>query len=138
MGHSNCCLRLKLPIICVIVLLLSLIIFEASAFSITASIGRPYQGRLINGVPFPNQFQGYTLRDPERSYATPEAIGTVLDAIDAVREQYPDTCDLYFGDFSHPRRRVDQHAPIPSKWTRCGLGNVRQRQPASRHLCSHE
>jgi LysM repeat protein/murein endopeptidase len=101
MGPSNCCLRLKLPIICVIVLLFSLIIFEVSAFSITASIGRPYQGRLINGIPFPNQFQGYTLRDPERSYATPEAIGALLDAIDAVQEQYPDTCNLYFGDFSH-------------------------------------
>jgi LysM repeat protein/murein endopeptidase len=100
MGPSSCCLRLKLPIIFVIVLLFSLIIFEVSAFSITTSIGRPYQGRLISGIPFPSQFQGYTLRDPERSYATPEAIGTVLDAIDAVREQYPDTCDLYFGDFS--------------------------------------
>jgi len=100
MGPSSSCLRLKLPIICIIVLLFSLIFFEVSAFSITASIGRPYQGRLINGIPFPTQFQGYYLRDPERSYTTPEAIGTVLDALDAVREQYPDTCDLYIGDFS--------------------------------------
>jgi LysM repeat protein/murein endopeptidase len=101
MGPSRSCLGLKLPITCIFILLFSLILFESSGFSITASIGRPYQGRLTNGIPFPNQFQGYTLRDPERSYATPEAIGTVLDAIDAVQEQYPGTCDLYFGDFSH-------------------------------------
>jgi LysM repeat protein/murein endopeptidase len=100
MGLFNSCLRLKLPITYLLFLLFSLILFESSSFSFTASIGRPYQGRLTNGIPFPSQFQGYTLRDPERSYATPEAIGTVLDAIDAVREQYPDTCELYFGDFS--------------------------------------
>ena len=100
MGLSNSCLRLKLPITCILILLFSSVLFESSSFSFTASVGRPYQGRLINGIPFPGQFQGYSLRDPERSYATPELIGTVLDAIDAVREQYPDTCELYFGDFS--------------------------------------
>jgi LysM repeat protein/murein endopeptidase len=102
MGLYSFYSRLKLPIIFIFILLFSLIISEVFAFSITASIGRPYQGRLINGIPFPSQFQGYTLRDPERSYATPEAIGAVLDAVEAVREQYPDTCNLYFGDFSRP------------------------------------
>ena len=102
MGLSNYCLRLKLPIIFVIILSVSSIFLPSPVFSFTASIGRPYQGRLINGIPFPSQFQGYTLRDPERSYATPEAIGVILDAIDAVREQHPETCDLYFGDFSRP------------------------------------
>jgi LysM repeat protein/murein endopeptidase len=102
MGCFNSCLRLKLPFICLVALLLSLTLLATSAFTITASIGRPYHGRLQNGVPFPTQFQGYYLRDPERSYATPEAIGTVLDAIDAVRAQNPDTCDLFIGDFSRP------------------------------------
>jgi LysM repeat protein/murein endopeptidase len=102
MGCFNSCLRLKLPFICLVALLLSLTLLATSAFTITASIGRPYHGRLQNGIPFPTQFQGYYVRDPERSYATPEAVGTVLDAIDAVRAQNPDTCDLFIGDFSRP------------------------------------
>ncbi len=102
MGRFNSCSMLKLPITCSIVLSLSLILLETPAFSITASIGRPYHGRLVDGIPFPTQFQGYYLRDQDRAYATPEAIGTVLDAIDAVRAQYPDTCDLFIGDFSRP------------------------------------
>lgn len=100
MGRFDSCLNMKLPFICLTALLLSTIILLPPAFPFTASIGRPYQGRLINGVPFPTQFPGYYLRDPDRSYATPEAIGTVLDAIDAVREKYPDTCNLFIGDFS--------------------------------------
>jgi len=67
---------------------------------VTASVGQPYHGRLVNGVPFPNQFQGYTLRDQERSYTTPEVVGAVLDAVERVREQHPGTCDLFVGDFS--------------------------------------
>ena len=100
MGQFNSCLKLKLPLTCFTVLVLSTVFFLTPAFTFTASSGRPYQGRLTNGVPFPNQLQGYYLRDQERAYATPEAIGTVLDAIDAVREKYPDTCDLFIGDFS--------------------------------------
>lgn len=100
MGKIGSCLRLKLPFTCLTVFLLTVVLFETPALTFTASVGRPYQGRLINGVPFPTQFPGYYLRDQERAYATPEAIATVLDAIDAVRERYPDTCDLFIGDFS--------------------------------------
>jgi LysM repeat protein/murein endopeptidase len=82
--------------------LFSLTLLASTASTFTASVGRPYHGCLQNGIPFPTQFQGYYLRDQERSYATPEAIGTVLDAIDAVRAQHPDTCDLFIGDFSRP------------------------------------
>lgn len=100
MGKSGSCLKLKLPFISLTLFVISLVFFETPAFTLTASIGRPYQGRLIDGVPFPSQFPGYLLRDQERSYATPEAIATVLDAIDAVRERHPDTCDILIGDFS--------------------------------------
>jgi LysM repeat protein/murein endopeptidase len=100
MGKVGSRLKLKLPFTCLAALVLSVALFETPALTFTASIGRPYQGRLINGIPFPNQLPGYYLRDQERCYATPEAIGTVLDAIDAVRERYPDTCDLFIGDFS--------------------------------------
>jgi LysM repeat protein len=51
-------------------------------------------------VVFPNQFPGYHLRDESRSYTTPEVVGALLDAIEAVRTQFPDTCDLFLGDFS--------------------------------------
>jgi hypothetical protein len=40
------------------------------------------------------------VREEGRTYTTPEVIGAVLDAIDAVREKFPDTCDIYLGDFS--------------------------------------
>ena len=100
MRKIDSCLNLKLPFTCLTVLLLTVTLFETPAFTLTASVGRPYQGRLVNGVPFPSQFPGDHVRDQERAYATPEAISTVLDAIDAVRERYPDTCDLFIGDFS--------------------------------------
>jgi LysM repeat protein/murein endopeptidase len=102
MRKIDSCLNLKLPFTCLAALLLTVTLLETPAFTLTASVGRPYQGRLVNGVPFPTQFPGYFVRDQERAYATPEAIGAVLDAIDAVRERYPDTCDLYIGDFSRP------------------------------------
>ena len=90
MGRFKSCPMLKPPFTCSIVFSLSLMLLETPVFTITASIGRPHHGRLVDGIPFPTQFQGYYLRDQERAYATPEAIGTVLDAIDTVRAQYPD------------------------------------------------
>ncbi len=73
-----------------------------SSHALTLSIGEPYRGRLVNGVPFPTDMGGYMVRDPERAYATPELIGSLLDAIDSVREKYPNTVDLFIGDFSAP------------------------------------
>ncbi|MEJ5364526.1 MAG: penicillin-insensitive murein endopeptidase [Desulfosoma sp.] len=73
-----------------------------STHALTLSIGEPYRGRLVNGVPFPTDMGGYIVRDPDRAYATPELIGSLLDAIDSVREKYPNTVDLFIGDFSAP------------------------------------
>ena len=75
----------------------------AFAYKITRSIGFPWNGRLENGVPFPRMFSGYILRSKEHTYTTPELIGALLDAIQGVRRDFPDTCDLYIGDFSKPR-----------------------------------
>ena len=69
---------------------------------VTASIGRPNRGRLINGIPFPQGLGGYKLRSVRRSYTSPEVIGGVLAAIFTVKEKYPNTCDLKLGDFSLP------------------------------------
>ena len=74
--------------------------FIQTCQALTISYGHPYQGHLENGVVFPNQFQGYHLRDESRSYTTPEVAGALLDAIEAVRKQFPDTCDLFLGDFT--------------------------------------
>ncbi|WP_244084979.1 penicillin-insensitive murein endopeptidase [Desulforhabdus sp. TSK] len=73
-----------------------------SAQALTASLGQPYHGRLVEGIPFPRQFEGYQLRDEDRTYTTPEVIGALLDALDAVQAEYPSAPDLYFGDFSKP------------------------------------
>jgi LysM repeat protein len=80
--------------------IVSSLILTHNCHAITASYGHPYQGHLENGVVFPNQFPGYHLRDESRSYTTPEVVGALLDAIEAVRAQFPDTCDLFIGDFS--------------------------------------
>jgi LysM repeat protein/murein endopeptidase len=81
-------------------LIVSSLILAHKCEAITSSYGHPYQGHLENGVVFPNQFPGYHLRDESRSYTTPEVVGALLDAIEAVRTQFPDTCDLFIGDFS--------------------------------------
>ncbi|MFZ2446786.1 MAG: penicillin-insensitive murein endopeptidase [Syntrophobacteraceae bacterium] len=80
--------------------IVSSVILIKQSQALTASYGQPYHGRLENGVQFPNQFPGYHLRDGNRSYTTPEVVGALLDAIEAVRVQFPDTCDLFIGDFS--------------------------------------
>jgi LysM repeat protein len=82
------------------VFVFSSLTFIQTCQALTVSYGRPYQGRLDNGVVFPDQFPGYHLRDESRSYTTPEVVGALLDAIEAVRTQFPGTCDLFIADFT--------------------------------------
>ncbi len=82
---------------------LPLNLLASDAPHITASVGKPNRGRLINGIRFPQGLGGYKLRSVNRSYTTPEVIGGVLAAIFTVKEKYPGTCDLRLGDFSLPR-----------------------------------
>ncbi|MEM2056650.1 MAG: penicillin-insensitive murein endopeptidase [Thermoproteota archaeon] len=85
------------------VIILALTVFPAYAGDVvTKSIGHPFNGRLENGIPFPRWFEGYTLRELEKTYTTPEVIGALLHAISAVRKEFPNTYDLYLGDFSKP------------------------------------
>lgn len=100
MGRIDSCLRWRIISSCFVVFTLSLVFFTEPLQAITAAIGQPYHGRLVNGIPFPTQFPGYQLREENKTRTTPEVIGAVLDAIDGVREKYPDTCDLYLGDFT--------------------------------------
>jgi LysM repeat protein len=93
--------RLKIACASFIILtLLSTLLPSKSVYAITASIGQPYRGHLVNAVPFPRQFRGYQLRDEAYCYATPELVGAVLDSIEKVLGKYPDSCDLYVGDMS--------------------------------------
>ncbi|SHF11596.1 LysM domain-containing protein [Desulfacinum infernum DSM 9756] len=70
--------------------------------ALTRAIGEPFRGRLEGGVPFPTDLGGYRLRCPENACATPELIGGVLDAIEKVRTQFPDTVNVLIGDISRP------------------------------------
>ncbi len=103
MARFNSVLELKRTWPVIFILALTLTHGTTAAADITASIGRPYRGSLVNGIPFPTQFEGYTLRSTERTHTTPEVVGALLDAIDGVRQEFPETCDLYLGDFSNPQ-----------------------------------
>ena len=100
MGRIKPGLRWGFTSACVVAAAVLQPFFIQSVQAITASVGQPYHGRLVNGIPFPAQFPGYQLREEGRTYTTPEVIGAVLDAVDSVREKFPDTCDVYLGDFS--------------------------------------
>ncbi len=100
MGGARTLRALICTLVLTTVLVVSSLIFIQTCQALTVSYGRPYQGRLENGVVFPNQFPGYHMRDESRSYTTPEVVGALLDAIEAVRTQFPDTCDLFLADFT--------------------------------------
>lgn len=102
MARFNSLWELKNTWPLLLILAASLTCNTPQASAITASIGQPYRGSLQNGIPFPSQFEGYTLRETDRTYTTPEVIGALLDAIEAVQQEFPGTCNLYVGDFSNP------------------------------------
>jgi LysM repeat protein len=96
----------RLTFVCTSLTVLSLLVptlTPDSVYALTASIGQPYRGHLVNGVPFPRQFRGYYVRDENHSYGTPELIGAVLDAVEKVHVKYPDAADLFIGDVSGPQ-----------------------------------
>jgi murein endopeptidase len=68
--------------------------------AMTLSVGEPFRGKLINGVPFPSQLASCKITNEDRSYTTPEVVGALLDAFKTFEKKYPDSCDVIFGDFS--------------------------------------
>ncbi|MGV8073840.1 MAG: penicillin-insensitive murein endopeptidase [Syntrophobacteraceae bacterium] len=96
------CQALRYVCLSLLVSATPLCLYAQSAQALTASFGHPYRGHLENGIPFPAQFSGYQLREQEKTFTTPELIGAVLDGLDAVKKQFPGSCDLYIGDFSLP------------------------------------
>ncbi|MGO8942914.1 MAG: penicillin-insensitive murein endopeptidase [Syntrophobacteraceae bacterium] len=100
MGGARTVRALFSAMVLTTIFVFSSLTFIQTCQALTISYGHPYQGSLENGVVFPNQFQGYHLRDESRSYTTPEVAGALLDAIEAVRKQFPDTCDVFLADFT--------------------------------------
>ena len=100
MGGARSRRALDYALVLTAVCVVSSLTFIQTCQALTASYGCPYKGHLENGVVFPNQFPGYHLRDESRSYTTPEVVGALLDAIEAVRTQFPDTCDVFLADFT--------------------------------------
>ncbi len=100
MGGARSRRALNYALVLTAVCVVSSLTFIQTCQALTASYGCPYNGHLENGVVFPDQFPGYHLRDESRSYTTPEVVGALLDAIEAVRKQFPDTCDVFLADFT--------------------------------------
>ena len=100
MGGARSRRALDYALVLTAVCVVSSLTFIQTCQALTASYGCPYKGHLENGVVFPTQFPGYHLRDESRSYTTPEVVGALLDAIEAVRTQFPDTCDVFLADFT--------------------------------------
>lgn len=66
------------------------------------SIGEANRGALYNGVQMPPN-PHWEVVDPDRSWATQEAIDSLRAAILSVVDEYPNTPKLFIGDMSKPR-----------------------------------
>lgn len=66
------------------------------------SWGEPTAGRIINAEKLPVG-EGYIIKSDSYTYATPETIEGILEAIRYVKSLYPDAPDLVIGDLSKPK-----------------------------------
>ncbi len=66
------------------------------------SMGEPFNGRLINGDRL-MPGDGYYIKPYSYTYATPETIAAVKEAVARVKELFPDTVDVVIGDLSKPK-----------------------------------
>jgi len=86
-----------------------------SARPASRAVGRPNDGRLINGVPFPPQGESFVTWDPItrrspsrfwRRYATMETVSRVLRVLDEFHRANPGAPRVLVGDLSRPRGGV--------------------------------
>ncbi|MFZ2445902.1 MAG: penicillin-insensitive murein endopeptidase [Syntrophobacteraceae bacterium] len=87
-------------LVLVVLLVLSFTSFDRPLHALTASVGEPSRGRLVNGVQFPSGLAACRLGNEQRSYAAPEVVGALLAALESFEETYPHSCDVFIGDFS--------------------------------------
>lgn len=75
------------------------------------AVGLPYAGRLVGGVPFPPEGEGFGTWDPVlkrspnrlwRRYATVRTVSRVLSVLAAYRAAHPTSPRILVGDLSRP------------------------------------
>ena len=76
------------------------------------AVGLPYAGRLVGGVPFPPEGEGFGTWDPVlkrspnrlwRRYATVRTVARVLRVMEVFRAAHPNAPRILVGDLSRPR-----------------------------------
>jgi murein endopeptidase len=79
------------------------------------AVGKPYAGKLVNGVPFPEQGSAFFTWDwgehrapnrPWRRFATTKTVATTLTVIAQFRDAHPDAPRIGVADLSRPHGGV--------------------------------
>ncbi|MBX3271320.1 MAG: penicillin-insensitive murein endopeptidase [Sandaracinaceae bacterium] len=78
----------------------TLLVFTPQPASRSRSVGSANQGRLDEAAHLPEHHPGILVRFPTRAYGTDETIRWLLEAVDAVRSEVPETPRLEVGDLS--------------------------------------
>ncbi len=79
------------------------IIVYAQALGASSSVGPPNDGRLVRGVPLPED-EAWTLpEDRSRAFATTETIAAMTAAMDAYGQRFPGASPIQLGDLSARR-----------------------------------
>lgn len=90
-----------LRVFCFLPLIPAFVIFSPDiAHALTASVGEPAKGKLINGIQFPAQLINCKLKSAGFSYTTPEVVAGLIEAFESFEKIYPDSCEICIGDFS--------------------------------------
>lgn len=79
------------------------VVLYARALGASASIGPPNDGRLIWGVPLPEDDAWTLPEDRSRAFATSETIAFVVGGFHAYAEQFPEAAPIVVGDLSARR-----------------------------------
>lgn len=79
------------------------VVVHAKSLGASASIGPPNNGRLIWGVPLPENEAWTAPEDRTRAFATAETIASVVSGFYAYADQFPDAAPIVVGDLSARR-----------------------------------
>ncbi len=79
------------------------VVVYAKTLGRSSSIGPPNDGRLVWGVPLPENEAWLHGEDRSRAFATTETIASVVSALYAYADQFPDAAPIQVGDLSARR-----------------------------------
>lgn len=79
------------------------VVVYAKSLGASASIGPPNKGRLVWGVPLPENEAWLAPEDRTRAFATTETIASVVSGFYAYADQFPDAAPIVVGDLSARR-----------------------------------